>query len=230
MPIDLNIVLSDPRAIDSFLLMAKRLGFNGFAAVMPEKLEPKSVSADIQVLSRYEVREKSLGSAKRLLKKIHKQYDIIAIPLGAVDLTNWAAKESAISLLSVKEPLDNCDLRDSTAKLAASSGTALEIPISTLLQSSGLVRSKILKSYRAVARTAIAAGMRIILSNGCKKPIHMRSPMALSHIGLLLGLNLSQSKESVYEHPHSILNERQKELKPGYLGPGIELVEGGEPS
>lgn len=227
MPIDLNIALSNPKDIDPFLAMAKKLGFRGIAIALSNDLGIEKSAEGIQILSRYDIREKSLGSAKRQLKRNRTNASIIAIPLGSVNLANWAAEDTGIDLLTVTEPLDDCSLRDSTAKIAASTGTALELPIFPLLQSSGLDRSKILKVYRETARTALDAGMRIVLSSGCKNPICMRAPMTLSSIGSLFSLDQDQSKDAVFRVPREIVEENLRKSRPGYLGAGLELVERG---
>ena len=228
MPIDLNITISNSTSIESILAMGKKLGFSGLAVSMSNNLHIESPTKDIRIFSRYDLHEKSLSSAKRKLKQNRSDFSIISLPLGSVNLANWAAEETGIDLLTATEPLENCSLRDSTAKIAASTGTALELPVFPLLQCSGLARSKILKTYREIAKTAIDAGMRIVISSGCKEAICMRAPMALSNVGSLIGLDRAKSKEAVFRFPRDIVEANLKKSKPEYLGVGIELVKRGE--
>jgi RNase P/RNase MRP subunit p30 len=227
MPIDLNIAISDSKDIESVLAMGMKLGFRGIAVSLSNNQQIENPTEGIQIISRFDIREKSLSSAKRKLKQNRLNFLIVAMPLGSVNLANWAAEETGIDLLTATEPLEDCNLRDSTAKIAASTGTALELPVFPLLQSSGLARSKILKVYREITKTAMDAGMRIVLSSGCKRPICMRAPMALSNVGTLLGLDQIKSKEAVFQFPRDIVEENLRKSKSEYLGAGMELIERG---
>ncbi|MFX1368017.1 MAG: RNase P subunit p30 family protein [Promethearchaeota archaeon] len=228
MPIDLNIAISDSKDIDSILAMGMKLGFRGIAVSLPNNQQIENPNEGIRVFSRYNIHEKSLGAAKRELKQNRSKFSVVAFSLGPVNLSNWAAEETGVDLLTVAEPLEDCSLRDSTAKLAASTGTALELPVFPLLQCSGLARSKILKVYRETAKSAMDAGMRIIISSGCKEPICMRAPMAMSNVGTLIGLDRIQSTEAVFRFPRDIVEANLRKSRPELLGVGMELIRRGE--
>ena len=125
------------------------------------------------------------------------------------------------------DPLRNNQIRESTARLAASSGTCLEIQFTPLLTSIGLNRSKIIKSYREALKTATDAGMPVVLSSGAKHPLNMRSSMAMRHIGLLLGLESKLAESVVSRTPFEVLERNQRRLSTDFVGEGIEIVQRG---
>jgi RNase P/RNase MRP subunit p30 len=106
--------------------------------------------------------------------------------------------------------------------------TALELQIAPLLNSSGLHRSKILKAYREAVVTAVGAGMGLVLSSGATHPMGLRSPLAMMHIGMLLGIDRTLAEKAVHELPTCIIERNMKRLSPEYVGPGVEIVRRGE--
>ncbi|NHI83127.1 MAG: hypothetical protein EAX81_02315 [Candidatus Thorarchaeota archaeon] len=224
MAIDLNVRVPSEVDISHFLSMAKKLGFVGIAAMGTKAPYLNGTEGETVLVNRAEILETSLKAVKRSAMRLRMKSTIVALPLRGIEVANWAAEDSRIDLLTLTEPLNEYKLRPTTAKLAAASHTALEVPVLPLLHTTGLVRARLLKSLRENTKIAVNAGMHIVLSSGCSVPIHMRSPMALSHIGLLLGLDIKEAKRAAFEYPHTIVSSNLKRFQSEYLGPGMELV------
>ncbi|NHJ14216.1 MAG: hypothetical protein EAX95_11100 [Candidatus Thorarchaeota archaeon] len=224
MPIDLNVRVPNGGDVIPFLSMAQKLGFRAIASTRAEAPYSDNTKGGPALINRAEIHESSLSAVKRAVKRFRSRSIIVSLPLKSIETANWAAEDSGIDVLTLTAPLNDCKLRSTTAKLAAASGTALEVPVYPLLHTIGLARARLFKNLRANARIALNAGMPIILSSGCTEPICMRSPMSLSHIGLLLGLDVTEAKKAVFEHPRNIVESNLKHFQSGYLGPGIELV------
>ncbi len=182
------------------------------------------------LFTRTDISKKGLRAVKKAVEKARPQSAIVAVSLAETSVANWAANDSRVDLLTLNDPIKGASLRRSTAKLAASSDTALEIPISPLLGVSGLTRSKILKVLRENAQTALDAGMPIVISSGAAEPIALRAPRALCYVGLLFGLDWNDCEKAVHENPEKMILRNEKRLSNDYLGPGMEIVKrGGSP-
>ncbi len=227
MPIDMNVRIPESDALGAFVEMAAKLGFAGFASPLSMSDPIEKLENGMSLLSRIDVNEKGIRAVTRAVERARSNYAVVSVPLGESRVANWAAKDSRVDLLSIPEMLRGVGLRKSTARLAALSDTALEVSIAPLLGVSGLTRSKVVKVLRETTHTALDAGMPIVLSSGAGTPITMRSPRALCHVGLLLGLDWHGSEKAVYENPNRILERNKKRLSPDFLEPGVEIVKRG---
>ena len=221
---DLNIGLQRKGDIDSFIEMARQLGFHGFA-VQGQIGGPFEKRDDgFILLNRYNLPQNSKKGMKNKVKQYRNNVIIITAPLTNVNLANWAAEETMIDMLTLVPPYHEHRLRKTTAKLAASNGTMLEVPIAPLLTTDGMMRARILKAFRESVATAIGSGMTIILSSGATKPLGMRSPRAMQYIGQILGMEAAITKKCVCENTAQIIDRNKQKIAEGYIQEGIEIV------
>ncbi|MFW9981733.1 MAG: RNase P subunit p30 family protein [Candidatus Thorarchaeota archaeon] len=224
--LDLGVTISDSNNIDSFIEMASRIGLAGLAALNINSGPITKMDNGFSVLNRFDVSGRGLKSIKKQVANARKQSMIVSVPLTTVEIANWAAEDSKVDLLTL-DPSREHRFRDSTARLAAASGTYLEIQFTPLLDSFGLNRSKIIKVFREAVHTAISGGMSIVLSSGAKHPLQMRSPMAIRYIGKLLGMTSKYAETTVCEVPYEILERNQRKLSPNFVAEGVEIVKRG---
>lgn len=227
MSFDLGVLITDVAKIDSFSDMANKLGLKGFAVVGLQSEPLKTITADIQVCNRVILHGKSINSVRKQIDKIRRKAMIVSVPLRSIEVTNWAAEDKRVDLLTVDPTQDN-RLRDTTAHLASITNTHLEIQIAPLLKSSGLNRSKILKSYRESVTTAMDAGMDVVLTSGAIHPMGLRSSVAMAHIGILLGMDRAYADSAASSLPMSIIERNMKKLQPGFVSSGVEILQKGE--
>ncbi|MHA2004680.1 MAG: RNase P subunit p30 family protein [Candidatus Thorarchaeota archaeon] len=228
MPIDLNVRGPTSRSLGSFVKMADTLGLTGFATLLQRDNPFDSLDGGMNLFTRADLLESGLRAVKKAAKETRPRAAVIAVPLRGVDIANWAAEDERVDLLTLDKPHNECILRESTAKLAAASGTALEVPVEPLLTTSGLTRSKVIKMFRENVQTAVGAGMQVILSSGSNAVMSMRSPTAMRYVGLLLGLDWPYTKMAVHDGPQSIIDRNKKRLSPDFVAPGVEIVSRGE--
>ena len=224
MSFDLGVLTKDVAEIDSFSDMANKLGLKGFAVVGLQSEPLKTITADMQVCNRVILHGKSINSVRKQIDKIRRKAMIISVPLRSIEVTNWAAEDKRVDLLTVDPTQDN-RLRDTTAHLASITNTHLEIQIAPLLKSSGLNRSKILKSYRESVTTAMDAGMDVVLTSGAIHPMGLRSSVAMAHIGILLGMDRAYADSAASSLPMSIIERNMKKLQPGFVSSGVEILQ-----
>ena len=226
MSFDLGVLTKDVAEIDSFGDMANKLGLKGFAIVGMQSEPLKTITADLQVCNRVILHGKSINSVRKQIDKIRRKAMIVSVPLRSIEVTNWAAEDKRVDLLTV-DPMQDNRLRDTTAHLASMTNTHLEIQIAPLLKSSGLNRSKILKSYRESVSTARDGGMDVVLTSGAIHPLGLRSAVAMAHIGILLGMDRAYADSAASSLPLSIIERNMKKLQPGFVSSGVEVLQKG---
>jgi len=225
--VDLGVLAFDAIEIDSFSDMARKLGLAGFAMVGLPTDPFKTLAKGMMVYSRVTLHGKSINSVRKQIDQIRRKSMIVSVPLKSIEVTNWAAEDTRVDLLTV-DPTQENRLRDTTARLASISNTSLEIQIAPLLKLSGLNRSKILKLYRESVTTAMDAGMDVVLTSGANHPMGLRSSVAMAHIGILLGMDRSYADSAASDFPKSIIERNLKKLQPGFVSSGVEIIHKGE--
>jgi len=225
--IDLGILAPDVTEIDSFGDMATKLGLSGFAVVGSFAESFKQLTENMMVYSRVILHGKNINSVRKQISNTRRKSMIVSVPLKSIEITNWAAEDNRVDILTA-DPTQENRLRDTTAHLASISNTILEIQIAPLLKSTGLNRSKILKSYREAVTTARDGGMDVILTSGASNPMGLRSSVAMAHIGILLGMDRAYADSAVTSLPLSIIERNMRKLQPGFVSSGVEIIQKGE--
>jgi RNase P/RNase MRP subunit p30 len=223
---DLNVRIPTPDLNHTFIEMAEKLGLTGLG--VPLKLEHPVVKTESGILlyRRTDLTGNSISAVRNQLKQVRQHSILVAVPFKTIEISNWAAEDTRVDVLTFDFSSNENVLRESTARLAAASDTLLEIPVAPLLKSHGLDRSKIMKPIRETCKIAFNAGMKVILSSGSTLPIEMRSPTAFQHIGLLFGMDLQYWKKSIFEVPSKIISQNQKKMDSTHIASGIEIVRG----
>ena len=226
MPIDLNVRIPTPNLNHTFIEMAETLGLTGLGVAL--KLEHPIVKTESGILlyRRTDLTGNSVSAVRKQLRQVRQHSILVAVPFKTIEISNWAAEDTRVDVLTFDFSSNENVLQESTARLAAASDTILEIPVAPLLKSHGLDRSRIIKPIRETCKIAFNAGMKVALSSGSTLPIEMRSPTAFQHIGLLFGMDLQYWKKSIFEVPDQIIAQNQKKMDPSHIASGIELVRG----
>ncbi|TXT56954.1 MAG: putative Ribonuclease P protein component 3 [Candidatus Thorarchaeota archaeon] len=220
MGMDLNVRIPDKVALHDFITISKKLGLTGLGTQTCSSLMEEEDGQSIY--KRIQLSGTKLGKLKSVIASQRYQATIIALTVGSLAISNWAAGDSRVDLLTLPES-GKYKLKKSTARLASNTGTALEVIIAPLLKTKGLSRSLILKGYRTSVKTALAAKMDVVISSGAKTPYQMRSPKALSHIGYILGLNQQQADRAIFDIPERIVRYNQERLNRDIITRGLEI-------
>lgn len=223
MTIDVGVSISDMKSVALFGEFAHRIGFSGFAVSGVVDQPVTELPEGIKVYRRVDLVGKGMNSLRNQIERVKKSAIIIAAQLGPIDTTNWVADDQRVDLLTF-DPSKEYKLRETTASLASASATFLEIRIAPLLHSSGLQRSKILKAYRETVTTAVDAGMGLVLSSGAVNPMQLRSPVAMQHIGMLLGIDRVLAERAIDGLPAQLIERSMKKRRPEFVSPGVEIL------
>ncbi|KXH70560.1 MAG: hypothetical protein AM326_04140 [Candidatus Thorarchaeota archaeon SMTZ-45] len=223
MVIDIGVYGSDQKSLDSFVEMARKLGFTGFATHNVEGGPDQQLQDGFSILKRVDFSVRGVKALRKQVDSIRKHVMIVSVKLASVETANWAAGDQRVDLL-VLDPSKEKKFRQTTARLAASSNTALEVKFEPLLHMVGLNRSKVIKSYRESIRTAIDAGMQVILSSGAKNPLHMRSPMAMRFIGELLGMEAKYAENAIMHKPIEMIERNRERFASNHVVEGLKIL------
>ncbi|MHA1771123.1 MAG: RNase P subunit p30 family protein [Candidatus Thorarchaeota archaeon] len=222
MGIDLNVQIGRGN-IDEFVAMAERLGLEYIIATMTHWDKETTSKKGVQILPRTNLTGKTLNALRTQINQTRRKAIIVSVPLKEINIVNWAAEDSRIDVLTLISRDRKYGLKPTTAKLAADSDIALELPIRPIMVSFGFERSKILKIYREATVTALEAGMQVVLSSGAQAPIEMRSPAAIRYIGEVVGLGkeyLSDAEKWGYER----IQRNIERIDRDFIAPGIRIV------
>ena len=225
MAVDIGVSIPDVKDIGPFGRLAHQIGFTGIAVSASMDQPVKEIPEGITVYRRVNLTGKGINSLRNQIQRVRKSAILVAAQLGSIDTTNWAVEDQRVDFLMF-DPSKEYRLRDTTASLASSSATSLEIQAAPLLHSSGLQRSKILKTYRETVATAVDAGMEVVLSSGAAHPMELRSPVAMVHIGLLLGIERKLAERAIQELPAHLIERSMKRRQPESVSPGVEILRG----
>jgi RNase P/RNase MRP subunit p30 len=226
--IDLNVRVDDHSDLDSYVAMAKALSFKGIVTPLKIAAPFSRLDDDFLLGIRTDLGSSSIGSLKKGIGSARRQSALVAVQLGKTQVSNWAAEDTRVDILTLSNLSKENSLKLSTARLAAQSGTVLEILVAPLLETTGLDRSKIIKRYRECAQIAVASGMHVILASGASKPIQMRSPASLQYVGLLLGMDLAYMRKAVNDIPRDMLERNERNLSADFVARGVQIVQRGE--
>ena len=226
MVIDLGVCVPDSKSVESFVQMAQKIGFAGFATHNIQGEPDQYFGDDFSILKRADVLGRGLKTIRKQVDKVRKHSMIVSVKLATVGIVNWAAEDQRVDLLTLDHSQEY-RLRDSTARLAATYSTALEIRFEPLLHLAGLNRSKVIKVYRESIRTAIDSGMQVILSSGASHPLHLRSARAIRHLGELLGMEPKYAENAINQAPLDIIERNRRRFSSDYVADGVEILQRG---
>jgi RNase P/RNase MRP subunit p30 len=224
--IDIGVCVSTPKDLESFVQMAQKLGFTGIATHNIEGEPEQLFENKFTILKRSDVFGRGLKSLRKQVDNVRRRSMIVSVKLASVETANWAAEDQRVDLLTLDHSQAH-RLRDSTARLAATSDTALEIRIEPLLHLAGLSRSKVIKVYRESIRTAIDSEMQVILSSGALHPLHMRSTMAIRCLGELLGMGSKYAENAIKQAPVDLVERNRRKFGSDYVAEGVEIIQKG---
>lgn len=228
MQVDLNVNITKSDYIPHFVKVAKDLGLNGLAVTCNIDRPSIALKDGFHLYKRVTLKQTTLSALKTRVSQVRRYVMIVSVPLQSVQLANWAADDARVDILTLSGMTKEMPLKTSTAHLAASSGTALEIQIAPLLTKFGLDRSRVIKTFRESIRVALSAKMPIVLSSGANTPMMLRSPRAMLYIARLLGITNPEFREIMTHTIERIISQNQRKLSDDYVAPGIEIMRGSD--
>lgn len=230
--VDLNVRdPGDPRVLTEMLELASRLGFKGIALASkrpaPQALIDEARALGIDLASRIDLRPKNTNELSKILRRVRRKYEIVAIRCENKAVSRQAAKDHRVDILTfplLKTGRSRVGLDRQGASLASKSNCAYEVSLSDLLGSSAGERARVLVNLRRSIWNATHEGVPVVVSSGAWTPLRMREPRAIASITSLLGISENEGLDAVSVIPTKILERNREKLGPGFVSPGVKEV------
>lgn len=225
MTIDLGIKAPTPESLDAFVAFASKIGLDTLGIPGEVLREPFcEMESGLLLLGRFDIKGKKLPSLRKTAERVRRKHALVAVRLlRSVEAANWAAEDHRIDLITINQNTDS-RLRNTTARIAAREGTALEVQFGSLLHTKGLDRSRLLKVFRENVRIAHEAGMMVVISSAAEEALDLRSPRAMQYIATLLGIGFDHTSDLVHRNPRLIVERNLAKLGPDFVAEGVSIV------
>ena len=231
--VDLNIRdPGDPNILTEMLGLASKFGFKGIALASespaPQILRDEAQTLGIDLASRIDLRPRNANELSRILRRVRRKYEIVAVHCTSKAVSRQAAKDHRVDILNFPH-LNNgrrMSFDRQGASLAAGSNCAYEVILSNLLDYSVEEWPRILINMRKDIWNADHEGVPVVLSSGADTPLRMREPRAIASITSLFGITEDMGLDAVSENATRILERNRRKLELGFVSPGVREVGG----
>ncbi len=200
-----------------------------FAEEEIQRLRDISQEANVDLVSRIDLKPKTTKELVRNLRRLRRKFEIIAVICDSKNIARQAAKDHRVDLLNFPQ----FDFRRrffdrAEAELASKSLAALEIDIKPILTLEGPDRIKLLSSLRKEKAIAKKFRVPIVISSGASDVTLLRKPKELAALSFLFDLDEASAIKAVSENPISIVKRNREKLSPRFVAPGIRIIRRGK--
>jgi len=199
----------------------RRLGFKSAAIThrCPGRdltlVEVKS-TLGLELASRLQIKPKNRFELLKNLRVYRSRFEVIGVKCLNMDVARIAVRDSRVDVVSF--PLENPKVR-LTDKLAKLCEAAVEITVKELTEVR-VPRHLILQRLRNDFECASSNRVRLIVSSGASSVTELASPMDLSSIPAVLGVEKMESLRSVSEYPYTVIQRNKMKLGGTLIGNG----------
>ena len=196
------------------------MGWTGICILSKKPAEKESLDTDTAYGLLIEAKP---GRVRELARKSRKDYEIIAVAGGDLEVNRAAVECPEVDLLLY--PWGKGEVRRDPgvnyiiAKLAAKNNVAIEFSLSQLVESSGKTRGIVFAHMVNTARIVRKAKAPFALTSGAQSPWEARAPEELKALGRALGFTEPQIKKAL---DGGIVKENRKRLSGKWAMPGVE--------
>ncbi len=237
---DLHINPEDLETVN----IAERLGWGGICVVKDFDTNLREFSERIKLLKEKSKVELFIGAEikteipQEIPKKARTALEYVDIILvsGGVEGVNRAVSECwEIDILCHPERTgekDQMDYKNSgidhvTAKFMSERFIAIEINFSEVLNSSGVLRSRILGRMRQNLVLAKKYNVPVVITSGARDVWGLRAPRELIAFGISLGMKEDYANACVEKIPGLIIKKAKDRKDPNVIMEGLEVVSWG---
>lgn len=220
-------------SLEELASTAKGLGYSGicFAVYYQDRRQMEIIQAEIDRVKRLVGIEFLLGFEVRnvkelsLLRKRRKEFDVLLVRGGDLELNRKACESPEVDILTHPEfERGDSGLNHTMLKLAAKNNVAIEVNFREILTSTKRIRMRVLANMADNIRFAQKYKTPIILCSGAISHWHIRSPLCLISMAVQLGMRLKEAKEAVSKIPENIIKQVRKKRSGNWVMPGVEVI------
>ena len=208
--------LKPNESINKLLEESQRLGFTGVAVVQSSKTFDKNLINDLKdfqenfnmgVYSGVEIIAKNGNDLKKKISSFRKKVDVLMVQGGQVKINRAACEDPRIDIISqpYKKRRD-CGLNHVLSKEAAKNEVAVEINLSSILQSHYSHRSNIFTYFRDILKLHRKFNFPLIITSGATSIYDLRKSRDIIRLTQCFGMNKLESIHAMSSVPTTILN------------------------
>lgn len=185
------------------------LGFADFSQIGDiQKVKETLSHLALKAYSRVNLNFESVTKNSKMLNRLRKHVDIVAVTCLNRRVAVWAARNADVDLLYFPEVKMYQQVDKSLVGLIYNSGNALEISVRPILLTRGLARANTLGILRKVAEIVMKENATLVLTSDAHSKFELRSPRGIAALGTLLEIPYEIAIEAVSENPLKILGRR----------------------
>jgi RNase P/RNase MRP subunit p30 len=184
--------------------------------------------AEVDFVSRVDLRARSQNELLRLLRKIRRRFEVVCVSCESKEVARQAAKDRRVDLLTFPA----LDWRQrffdrAEAELASGGLAGLEVDVKPILGLEGRARVRLLACLRREAAVAREFHVPIVLSSGAAEVLLLRMPREMAALAGLFGLAEAEAVAAVSRVPENLVRRNRLKLTQGFVAPGIRVVREG---
>lgn len=227
---DLHLNISKEEDVKDVLSFLTKLGY-GMVGLVSD-LNGKKVedwkrigeSLGIDVVSRINLQPASTGELLRMLRKLRRRFEVIAVICTSKHIARLAARDRRVDLLVF--PTRNLNFFDnSEAQLASKSNACLELNIKHIIETPRRFLPKVLFELKRVVKIAKKYEVPIITCSGATCIYEVKAPKDLASIPYILGLTEEEALQTVLLNPKAIVEKNRIKLSKNFVGVGVYVLE-----
>ncbi|MBU5688317.1 MAG: PHP domain-containing protein [Candidatus Aenigmarchaeota archaeon] len=210
---------------------AKILGYSGicFAEYFKSKEKMDEIKKEINQISKEAKIKIFLGfearNANELKKlvKIRREYDVLLVRGYDLKLNRLAVETPEVDILTHPE-LNRKDsgLNHVLIKEAAKNNVAIELNFRNILINTKATRALIMKHIEQNIRLCKKYKAPVIICSGAISHWQLKDPKVLMSMGVMLGLELKEAKNSLSTIPQKIIDQIKERKSPKWIMPGVK--------
>jgi RNase P/RNase MRP subunit p30 len=226
----------NPTQTRKLIATAKELNYGLVGVTLPPEatkdaffeLRATCKEYSIDLASRIDLSPRSPDELLRSLKRVRRQYEIVAVTCRSKAVARQAAKDHRVDLLAFpsSDPRERFFDRAET-RVASHGVAALEIDMSLLLKTTGFARARLLYFLRRESATAHKARFPVVISSHAADPLLIRGPHDYASLAGLFGMDKASAMTALSTTPWGIVERNRAKLDPGYVARGVHVVRRG---
>ncbi len=191
--------------------ISRILGFSGlgFADFSPKysnkELKETLSNLPLRAYSRVNLNFDSVTKNRKILNRVRRSVDIVAVACLNRRVSVWAAKNTDVDLLYFPDLKMFKQVDKSLVGLVYSSENAVEISVRHILLSKGLRRANTLGILRRTAEIIRRGRTSLVITSEAHTRFELRSPRGLAALGNLLDIPYDEAIEAVSKNPLEVL-------------------------
>ncbi len=207
---------SDPTAVSS---KAALLGWDGLCLLGPESPDGMKTEgkAGVDIVRGTLIETDKAETVRKEARKRRERFDVIAVR-GLSEEANRAAVETAA--VDILLPGEDSRIDYVMVKLAKKNNVAIGFEFRSLLQSSGVDRSRMFSRMRGDAKIVSKFGGPFVVTSGAMSEWDIRAPSELIAFGRVLGFDTPLITKALSAW---LIERNRKRLGGKWVMPGVEV-------